>query len=184
MWMSDGKLMSPREVAILGITIALVAVMTMIFIPIPATKGYFNLGEVMIFFAAFIFGRKVASLGGAIGAGIIDAIYAPHFLPATIIIKFLEGFIAGTIANRLKKSEKEWLMRGLAVCVGGSVMIISYFVYEAFVLPLGLSANAGLGVAIIELPWNITQVFMGGLIAILLAEGIEKSYPRIKDMKT
>jgi len=171
-------------VAILGIMIALVATMTMIWVPIPATKGYFNIGEAMIFFAAFLFGRRVAAISGAIGAGIIDAIAAPQFLPATLVIKFLEGYIAGTIVMSLRDHASDWSVKTLACSLGGLVMIVGYFVYEAFVLPLGLDTTAGMGPAIIELPWNILQVLLGGLIAILLTEGIEKSYPRIRDFRT
>jgi len=182
--MGDGRLMSPREIAVLGIMIALVATMTLILIPIPATKGYFNLGEAMIFFAAFIFGRRIAGLSGAIGAGFIDAIAAPQFLPATILIKFAEGYVAGTIADVLRERANEQVVRAFAVEMGGAIMIIGYFIYEAFVLPLGFDTSAGIGVAIIELPWNISQAFIGGLIAMLLVTGIEKSYPRIRDLKT
>ena len=181
--MSNGRLMSPREIAVLGIMSALVAAMTLILIPIPATKGFFNLGEAMIFFTAFIFGRRIAGLSGAIGAALIDAIVAPHFLPATLVIKFAEGFIAGTIFDLLKKHANEQVVRAFAIEIGGGLMIIGYFVYEAFVLPLGLDTSAGIGVAIVELPWNIAQAFIGGLIAMMLASGIEKSYPRISDFK-
>jgi len=182
--MHDSELMSPREIAVLGVMIALVAAMTLIIVPIPATRGYFNLGETMIFFTAFVFGRKIAGLSGAIGAGLIDAIVAPYFLPATLIIKFLEGFVAGTIADALKKYGNLQAVRAFAVEIGGSIMIIGYFLYEAFILPIGITEGGGLGAALIELPWNISQVLIGGLIAILLTTGIEKAYPRIADLRS
>jgi len=185
--MHDSELMSPREIAVLGVMIALVAAMTLIIVPIPATRGYFNLGETMIFFAAFVFGRKIAGLSGAIGAGLIDAIVAPYFLPATLIIKFSEGFVAGTIADALKKYGNLQAVRAFAVEIGGSIMIIGYFLYEAFILPIGITdggGGGGLGAALIELPWNISQVLIGGLIAILLTTGIEKAYPRIADLRS
>lgn len=181
--MGNRNLMSPREIAVLGIMSALVAVLTLVYIPIPATKGYFNLGESMIFFAAFIFGRRVAGLSGAIGAGLIDAILAPQFLPATILIKFTEGYIAGIVFDRLRPYANEQFVRVLAIEIGGVIMISGYFSYEAWILPLGLSSSGGLGVAIVELPWNIVQVLIGGLIAILLVTGIEKSYPRIAELR-
>lgn len=181
--MGNGSLMRPREIAVLGIMSALVGVMTLVYVPIPATKGIFNLGESMIFFAAFIFGRRIAGLSGAIGAGIIDAILAPHFLPATILIKFTEGYIAGAIFDWLRKRANEQVVRAFAIEIGGGIMIAGYFIYEAFVLPIGLGSSGGMGAAIAELPWNISQAFIGGLIAILLVTGIEKSYPRIAELR-
>lgn len=181
--MSPRKLMSPKSVVLYGIMIALVAVMTLIYVPIPSTKGIFNLGEAMIFTAAFLFGRKVAAIAGAVGAGIVDLLVAPIFFPGTFIIKFCEGFVAGTIVKSLKDSRNVLAARGLAIGIGGLIMIIGYFCYEAFILPLGLSTTGGLGVAITELPWNICQVLIGGLIAMLLAEGIERSYPRISNFR-
>jgi len=176
-------MMSPKSVVLYGILIALVAALTLIYVPIPSTKGYFNLGEVMIFFAAFVFGGKVAGIAGAFGAGIVDLIVAPHFFPGTFVIKFCEGFVAGTIASSLSNASNIWAVRTLAVGIGGTIMIAGYFCYEAFILPLGLSATGGIPVAITEVPWNIFQVLIGGLTAILLAEGVERSYPRISDFK-
>ncbi|MDH4123156.1 MAG: ECF transporter S component [Thermoplasmata archaeon] len=181
--MSERNPMTPKAVAIYGVMIALVATMTLVLVPIPATRGYFNLGEAMIFFAAFVFGRKVAGVAGAVGAGIIDLIFAPHFLPATIVIKFLEGYVAGTIAIGMRQVSNVWAVRTVACSLAGMIMIAGYFAYEVFVLPLGLSDTGGLGPALVELPFNIFQVLLGGLIAILLAEGIELSYPRIQDFR-
>jgi hypothetical protein len=57
------------------------------------------------------------------------------------------------------------------------------------VLPLGLFPEAdivyygGIGPAIAELPFNILQAVLCGFIAVLLAEGIERSYPQIANLR-
>lgn len=180
--MSNRNPMSPKKVALLGISIALVAAMTTMLVPIPATKGYFNLGEVVIFFLAFMFGWKEAAIAGAVGASIIDLAVAPVFMPATLVAKFLEGAAAGLIASSLKEAANAAWVRTLAVGVGGTLMITTYFLYEWFILPLGLSESGGLGNALAELPFNILQVLLCGIIAMLLAEGITRSYPQITNL--
>jgi uncharacterized membrane protein len=181
--MSNRKPMSPKNVALLGISIALVAALTTMLVPIPATKGYFNLGEVVIFFLAFIFGWKEAAIAGAIGASIVDLAVAPIFMPATLVAKFLEGSAAGLISSSLREAAKTTWVRTLAIGVGGSLMIATYFLYEWLILPLGLSESGGLGNALAELPFNVFQALLCGIIAILLAEGITRSYPQIANLK-
>jgi hypothetical protein len=57
------------------------------------------------------------------------------------------------------------------------------------VLPLGLFPEAdivyygGIGPAMAELPFNVLQVALCGIIAVLLTEGIERSYPQIANLR-
>jgi len=171
--------MTPQKVAQYGVTIALVAAMTSIAIPIPATRGYFNLGEAVIFFAAFMYGGRLAAICGAIGAAIIDLIYAPQFVPATIVAKGLEGFVAGAIAFTLREHSRQPIIRTIAFLSGGALMILTYFLYEWLVLPVGFPGDGGLAIAVAELPWNFAQILIGGTTAILLAEGIVRAYPNV-----
>ena len=51
-------------------------------IPIPATSGYFNIGETTIYIAALVFGPFVGALAGGIGSSLSDiylgfALFAP-----------------------------------------------------------------------------------------------------------
>ena len=41
-------------------------------IPIPATSGYFNIGETTIYIAALVFGPLVGALAGGIGSALSD----------------------------------------------------------------------------------------------------------------
>jgi len=80
---------------------ALVAATTlMVRIPIPATTGYFNIGDAMIFVAALVFGPVVGGLAGGCGSAIADIIGYPLFAPYTLVIKGMEGWIAGKITRR------------------------------------------------------------------------------------
>jgi len=182
------KPMSPKKVAVYGVSIALVAALTYIGFPITPTRGYFNFGEVAIFFIAFMIGWKEAAVCGAIGATMIDLVLAPFFAPATLVAKSIEGALAGLIIIAFLKTRRPTAVRTGAFLAGGSLMIATYFIYEWLVLPLGVfsqdvSFYSGLGPALAELPFNIVQAVACGAIAIMLAKGIERAYPRISDFR-
>jgi len=181
--------MSPKKVAIYGICTALVAALTYIGFPITPTRGYFNFGEVAIFFIAFTIGWKEAAICGAVGATMIDLILAPFFAPATLVAKAIEGALAGAIVIAFINSKRVTLVRTTAFAAGGSLMITTYFLYEWLILPLnlfsdpGISFYSGIGPAIAEFPFNVVQAVACGVIAIMLTKGIERAYPRIADLR-
>lgn len=154
-------------VAQAGIMAALVAVATfLVQVPIPATKGYLNFGDIAIFVSALTFGPIVGGFAGGVGSAISDIAsgYA-YFSPFTLIIKGVEGLIAGLIANRL--SGKRDI---IAIVIGGAEMVIGYFLAEFF----GLSESwAALG----EVPFNILQVTVGGIVGIAIALLLRRRFP-------
>ena len=117
-------------VAQAGIMAALVAVATFaVQVPIPATKGYLNFGDIMIFASALIFGPIVGGFAGGVGSALSDVAggYASTYAPFTLIIKGAEGIIAGLIAKRGSKKRNV-----LAVAVAGVEMVSGYFLAEFF----------------------------------------------------
>ena len=154
-------------VAQAGVMAALVAVATfLVQIPIPATKGYLNFGDIMIFATALTFGPIVGGFAGGVGSAISDvasgyAVYAPF----TLIIKGAEGLIAGLISNRLSRKRDI-----TAVVIAGAEMVTGYFLAEFF----GLSLRwAALG----EVPFNILQIAAGGIVGIPIAIILRKRLP-------
>lgn len=107
----------------------------------PATGGYFNLGEAMIYTAAMLSPPIVAGIAGGLGAGLADVVTGYGiFAPATLIIKFAEGYIAGLLVRRLRGLSRMHatilgmvvaLTYGLALAYIGS----SYFSGELFLGP-------------------------------------------------
>lgn len=147
---------------------ALVAVGTLILrIPNPM-GGYFNVGDVMIFVSALTFGPFVGGFAGGVGSAIADMIGFPLFVIPTLIIKGLEGFIAGLVTDK-----KGVLRDVLAVVVAGSEMIIGYFLVELYPL------DWGLGGALAEVPGNVAQIVIGGIIGIPIALVLRRRLPEI-----
>src|ERR1044072_3567835 len=68
-------------------------------ITIPATAGYFTLGDIFVILAGVGLGPRAGLVVGALGPAAADAIGFPQFILATAIIKGLEGLAGGLIAK-------------------------------------------------------------------------------------
>ena len=132
-------------------------------IPIPATGGYINIGDVAVMFTALLFGPIIGGIAGGLGPMLAD-IFSPYIIyaPATLIIKSIEGFLIGLISNP-KDCERRVSFRDIiAVLVGGFLIPLGYFVYEAFIL------NLGILIAFVEVPGNFFQFGFAAVVSILL----------------
>ncbi len=222
---------SPRTVALYGILTALTAAVTYAsYLPFSPTKGYFNLGETMVFFSALSFGLREGAICGGVGSAAADILLGSGiYAPITAIAKGGEGLVSGII-GRLKGGAHwgpvlglvigilvalaaswplpdkvfgidEWLFlialivviwavvflvfqkwktslsfaapMVLGIAAGGSIMIISYFLGEYYLL------NVGLGKALAEVPINVAQLVIGGTIGGLLSFYVKRSYPAL-----
>ncbi len=164
--------LTPRlilSLSLIGVFSALICVLTMVIsIPIPATQGFINIGDAGVMICGLLFGPIIGSFSGGVGSALADiflgyAIYAP----GTLVIKGLEGFLVGFIANPKKYYEKINYRDILAVIAGGSMMAIGYFLYEIILF--------GLAAASYELILNgIIQFGLGGLVAITFIAAARK----------
>jgi uncharacterized membrane protein len=156
------------QVALMAVMAGLVTVATFIVrIPNPM-GGYFNFGDVAIFAVSLTFGPLIGGVAGGVGSAIADLIGFPVFAVPTLIIKGLEGLIAGLIAD--KKS----LVRDVIAVVGaGCEMILGYFLVELYVL------DWGLGGALAEVPTNVAQIVIGGIIGVPIAYIVRRRLPAI-----
>ena len=88
-------------ISMIGIFIALNFVVTYwIQIPVPATGGYINIGDITVMFTALLFGPIIGGIAGGVGPMLAD-VFSPWivYAPATLLIKGIEGFLIGFIAN-------------------------------------------------------------------------------------
>ncbi len=123
------------ETAVIAALTALAAITTMLVrVPIPATNGYFNIGDVFIILAGLWLGPWAGFIAGAFGSAIADAIGFPVYIPATFIIKGLEGWITGMLA---RNASPDSLFRpAVAAFVGAASMVAGYYLFEAYIYPL------------------------------------------------
>ncbi len=88
-------------------TVLVFAVTIVVQVYQPATGGYFNLGEAVIYVAAMVSSPIVAGIAGGVGASIADVVTGYGiFAPATLVIKFTEGYVAGILVRKLRGLRK------------------------------------------------------------------------------
>ena len=159
------------RIALMAMFSAITCVLTLsIQVPVPATQGYFNLGEASIYIAAILFGPVIGSVAGGLGASIADIISGyTIYAPATLIIKGVEGFAVGTLFITTKRRIKQSIAIPLSSLLGGITIIIGYFLYEYYLFGPA---------AIAEIPVNIAQVVIGTIISTIIISALTPKLPR------
>ena len=163
-------LTNPLSLSITAIFAALACVITMVIaFPIPATNGFINIGDAVVMLTGLIFGPIIGGIAGGMGSALADIFLGyTNYALATLIIKGLEGFIVGLIANPKENYSKPNIRDIIAVIIGGLIMAFGYFIFEAIFYG-GLAA-------MYELILNgVIQFGLGALIALLLMFGMRKN---------
>ncbi len=144
-------------IAISAVMAALVCVTTMLIqVPIPATEGFFNIGDAMIMVASMTGGPMVGAFAGGIGSSLADLLGGWYvWAIPTLIIKGTEGFLAGRILRRGRQNIQNII---LAWMVGGLEMVFGYFLVQIYLY--------GFSAALVELPFNFVQMAVGGIVGI------------------
>ncbi|MCD6235789.1 MAG: ECF transporter S component [Thaumarchaeota archaeon] len=106
---------------------ALVLASTMVVnVYVPATKGYFNLGETMIYLAALFTDPFTAAFAGGVGSALADVILGYSiYAPATLVIKALEGGVAAFLVRRLRRGRGELYLLSLATTAAYFVIVLA-----------------------------------------------------------
>lgn len=151
--------LSTRRLAVSSVMAALIFVLTFsIRIPVPALAGgaYINLGDSLIYCAAYMLGGIPAMFAAGIGSMLADiAGGALIYAPATLAVKGAMGLVCGALLIR-----NTFGRFVLASAIGGAIMVAGYGVYELFVF--------GAAYALTSLPFNLIQWGGGVGIALLL----------------
>lgn len=185
--------MSRRTLAGMAVFTGLVAAATMVFsVYVPATRGYFNVGEIMVYTSALLMGPVVGAFAGGVGSMIADiALGYTHYAPATLVIKGAEGFIVGYLSRRMIRYPKTaWRIfsSAAAVAIGLLVWAVGANYYTGDVeLSLGLPTGylqvtffiptlfwaiiAALSLLFILLVCLVTDPYIGWTVSAVLAGG-------------
>jgi len=173
-WHDGGDIMQDntlKKLIMNGLMIALVFLATY-FTRIPTMVlpgGYFNLGDAVIILASVLLGPAGGLAAGAVGSALADiAAAALLFAPITFVVKGLEGLAVGLLTSKIRKSGA--LKQGrliISTVAGAAVMIVGYFLAEAFLL--GMFDEAfGLTAAVAELLPNTLQGIFSAVLGYIL----------------
>lgn len=168
------------SIAIIGIFSALICILTMIIsIPLPVTQGFINIGDAGVMITGLMFGPIIGGIAGGVGSSLADIFLGyTIYAPATLIIKGLEGFLVGFIADPKKSNSRLNYKDVFAVIIGGITMAYGYFLYEVVIF--------GVSGALYELFLNgVVQFGLGGIIAIVFTitarKTIKDNLPQVFD---
>jgi uncharacterized membrane protein len=149
--------------------VALTLVATMFInlkLPIAGNGGLIHLGNVPLFIAAFVFGRKTGAIAGAFGMGLFDLISGwTIWAPFTFIIVGAMGYVAGLIGEKVPG--KKAVVYSIAVIAALLIKIVGYYfaevvLYGNWIAPFG------------SIPGNVLQVVFAGLVVLPLVARIKK----------
>lgn len=154
-----------RKMITCAVMAALICLLTMIHIVVPATGGYIHPGDGMIMAAGFILGGPLAGVAAGIGSVLADFLLgAAVYAPATLVIKLVMGLMAG-LTRRWRKWPLQLLVMFLAECVA----VGGYFLYEGFMF--------GWPAAAMSLYMNLIQGAGGMAIGMALIALVPKILP-------
>lgn len=161
-----------KDIAIYGLLIAMTTVATMLVqIPIVGTRGYINLGDAMLLLAALLFGRRAGLIAGGIGSALADLLTGYSlYIPITLVVKGLEGWMAGALFERGRKERPV-----VATVPAGLWMALGYFLAELFLYRWP--------VPLVTVPFNLAQGVVGALLGTFLYAAVKKFLPQLLEPK-
>ena len=144
------------KIALVSILAALSVVLGYI-VKIPTQTGILTLLDAGIFFTAFYYGRREGAIVGGLGGFLIDLISGyPHWMVFSLLFHGLQGYFAGF--------KGKW--QGLGLVLATIIMVAGYACATAWM--------KGWGQALLDVPHNLLQNFVGMLVGYLIHQSIEK----------
>lgn len=157
-----------KNIIINGLFIALTLVATMFInvrLPLMGSGGLIHLGNVPLFIAAIVYGKKTGAIAGAFGMGLFDIISGwTLWAPFTFVICGAIGYTVGLI---VEKSEKcNYINYILAIVVACIIKVVGYYfaevmLYGNWVAPFG------------SVPGNIMQITAAGILVMPIAQKLK-----------
>ncbi len=136
-------------------------------LPFVGSGGLIHLGNVPLFVAARLFGKKTGAIAGAFGMALFDLMSGwTAWAPFTFVIVGCMGFTVGLIAE--KKPFKSMMVNNIvSVILAIIIKIVGYYfaeviLYGNWILPFG------------SIPGNIVQVGVAGIIVLVFIQKLRQ----------
>ena len=130
-------------------------------LPFVGSGGLIHLGNVPLFIAAILFGKKTGALAGGIGMGLFDLLSGwTAWAPFTLIIVGFMGFEVGLFAQK-RPFRNVFVNDTVSMVLALGIKIVGYYfaeviLYGNWITPLG------------SVPGNILQVAVAAVIVLAL----------------
>lgn len=165
------KKVNVTDIAITGVCIALTLVATTfinIRLPIAANGGLVHLGNVPLFLAAIIYGKKTGAFAGAFGMGLFDLLSGwTLWAPFTFVIVGLMGYTVGKITEN--RVGFRWNV--LAIAAACVIKVVGYYIAEGIIYSNWVAPA-------LSIPGNLVQVGVAAVIVLPVVEVVRKAIRR------
>ena len=163
------------RLSLAAVSAALVCAVTMVFsVYVPQTRGFFNLGETMVYAVAMLLGPFIGSFAGGVGSMFADILLGYYvYAPATLVVKALEGGVVGLLSRKggaLPEyySRRDWKIftTEMGVLVGILIGLVGFLYYSGSVeLSSGIVSFGTPTIFIPAVFWFVIGTFVALLIA-------------------
>lgn len=166
-----------RKIALAAMFAALCCVATYVVkIPTP-TKGYFNVGDIVVIISGLLLGPVWGAAAAGIGSMFTD-VFSGYmvYAPATLVIK---AAVAATAVLVFRKMGKKGPGLVIGAVTGEILMVLGYFAFECSLMMVQSAENvsfyAAAAAAAAGIPMNILQGVVGIAGAVILYGIIQKN---------
>ncbi|MCC6094962.1 MAG: ECF transporter S component [Eubacterium sp.] len=151
-----------QELVTTALMIALTYVATWLInvrLPFVGSGGLIHLGNVPLFIAAILFGKKTGALAGGIGMGLFDLLSGwTAWAPFTFVIVGAMGFVVGWFAEK-RPIRNVHVNDAVSMLIALAIKIVGYYfaeviLYGNWITPVG------------SIPGNVLQVGTAMVIAL------------------
>ncbi len=165
-----------KQIALDAMFVALTLVFTaFVNIQIPSfggAGGLIHLGNVPLFIAAMVYGKRTGALAGALGMGLFDILSGwVAWAPCTIITCGLMGFVVGLICY----NKKGFGYKVVAILAALAIKLAGYFIFESFIMGNGAAA------ALKSVPGNIIQIAVAAIIVLIIIAPLERGLRAVEN---
>ncbi len=165
-----------KQIALDAMFVALTLVFTaFVNIQVPSfggAGGLIHLGNVPLFIAAMVYGKRTGALAGALGMGLFDILSGwVAWAPCTIITCGLMGFVAGLICY----NKKGFGYKVVAILAALAIKLAGYFIFESFIMGNGAAA------ALKSVPGNIIQIAVAAIIVLIIITPLERGLRAVEN---
>lgn len=162
-----------RSLTITAVCIVLVYLFTAVInirLPIAANGGLVHLGNVPLFIAAVLFGKKTGAIAGGVGMALFDVLTGwALWAPFTLVIVGLMGFTVGLITQK----KKTFPLCLAAFVLAAVIKVAGYYLAEALIYGNWI-------VPVTSIPGNLVQVGVAAVIALVVLPPLRIAAGRMK----
>ena len=158
-----GTAVSVKSLAITAICLVLVYVFTAVVnirLPFAPNGGLIHLGNVPLFVAAILFGKRTGMIAGGIGMALFDLLSGwTLWAPFTLIIVGIMGFTVGKLTEDPRHQNMKWYVISIAAaCV---IKVVGYYIAEVIIYGNPLAPVS-------SIPGNLVQIGVAAVIVLVV----------------